>query len=109
LIGNFRPTDYETGFHMPPSVDGWLQEQHLARFVVEVVGAAGAVGDEPELPRLGVRLLSPDSATENFSVRLHHRGVSFRRCFLNEIERLFVDVLTLAREMGVLKLVHGGP
>src|ERR1700692_3572680 len=34
---NFRPTDRLTGFLMPPSVDEWLPEKHLARFVVEVV------------------------------------------------------------------------
>ena len=36
-MSNFRPTDRETGFLMPPSVDEWLPEQHLARFIVEVV------------------------------------------------------------------------
>jgi transposase len=34
---NFRPTDRQTGFLMPPLVDEWLAERHLARFVVEVV------------------------------------------------------------------------
>ncbi len=34
---NFRPTDRLTGFLMPPSVDEWLPQRHLARFVVEVV------------------------------------------------------------------------
>ena len=34
---DFRPTDRLTGFLMPPSVDEWLPEKHLARFVVEVV------------------------------------------------------------------------
>jgi hypothetical protein len=34
---NFRPTDRLTCFLMPPSVDEWLPEKHLARFVVEVV------------------------------------------------------------------------
>ena len=34
---NFRPTDRLTGFLMPPSVDEWLPQTHLARFVVEVV------------------------------------------------------------------------
>src|SRR6201993_2218072 len=34
---NFRLTDRLTGFLMPPSVDEWLPEKHLARFVVEVV------------------------------------------------------------------------
>jgi hypothetical protein len=34
---NFRPTDRQTGFLMPPSIDEWLPQTHLARFVVEVV------------------------------------------------------------------------
>ena len=29
--------DRETGFLLPPSVDEWLPERHLARFVVEVI------------------------------------------------------------------------
>jgi hypothetical protein len=36
-MSNFRPTDRQTEFLMPPSVDEWLPERHLARFVVEVV------------------------------------------------------------------------
>jgi hypothetical protein len=35
-MNNFRPTNRETGFPMPPSVDEWLPELHLACFVVEV-------------------------------------------------------------------------
>ncbi len=31
---NFRPTDRQTGFLMPPSIDEWLPQTHLARFVV---------------------------------------------------------------------------
>ena len=37
LLSNFRTIDRETGFLLPPSVDEWLPEQHLARFVVEVI------------------------------------------------------------------------
>src|SRR3984957_9382322 len=36
---NFRPTDRLTSFLMPPSIDEWLPQRHLARFVVEVVDA----------------------------------------------------------------------
>jgi hypothetical protein len=36
-MGNFRPVDRDTGFLMPPSVDEWLPERQLARFVVEVI------------------------------------------------------------------------
>ena len=37
LMSNFRAIDRETGFLLPPSVDEWLSEKHLARFVVEVI------------------------------------------------------------------------
>jgi hypothetical protein len=36
-MSNFRPIDRDTDFLMPPSVEEWLPERHLARFVVEVV------------------------------------------------------------------------
>ena len=36
-MANFRPTDRLTGFLLPPSIDEWLPERHLARFVVEVI------------------------------------------------------------------------
>ena len=36
-MSNFRPSDRLTGFLMPPSVEEWLPERHLARFVVEVI------------------------------------------------------------------------
>ncbi len=36
-MSNFRLIDRDTGFLMPPSVDEWLPERHLARFVVEVI------------------------------------------------------------------------
>jgi hypothetical protein len=34
---NFRSIDRETGFLLPPSVDEWLPQKHLAWFVVEVI------------------------------------------------------------------------
>ena len=30
-MSNFRPIDRDTGFLLPPSVDEWLPERHLAR------------------------------------------------------------------------------
>ena len=36
-MSNFRPIDRDTDFLLPPSVDEWLPERHLARFVVEVI------------------------------------------------------------------------
>ena len=34
---NFRTIDRQTGYLLPPSVDEWLPEKHLARFIVEVI------------------------------------------------------------------------
>ena len=36
-MNRFRPVDRQTGYLLPPSVDEWLPEDHLARFIVEVV------------------------------------------------------------------------
>src|SRR5580704_18040607 len=36
-MANFRPSDRLTSFLLPPSVDEWLPERHLARFIVEVI------------------------------------------------------------------------
>src|ERR1035438_4160367 len=131
---NFRPIDRETGFLLPPSVDEWLPEQHLARFVVEVVdgldlrGMSGAYrgsGSASFHPRMLLGLLVYGYATGVFSSRKLERAsydsvafrfiaandhpdhdtiATFRRRFLRQIEDLFVQILLLAREMGVVKL-----
>ncbi len=36
-MSNFRQIDRDTGFLLPPSIDEWLPQRHLARFVVEVI------------------------------------------------------------------------
>ena len=36
-MANFRPSDRLTRFLLPPSIDEWLPEMHLARFIVEVI------------------------------------------------------------------------
>jgi hypothetical protein len=36
-MSNFPELDRETRFLLPPSLDEWLPERHLARFVVEVI------------------------------------------------------------------------
>jgi transposase len=133
-MANFRPTNRLTGFLMPPSVDEWLPQRHLARFVVEVIDGldltamstryrgTGSACYHPA-PLLG--LLVYGYATGVFSSRKLERATydsvafrfiaandhpdhdtiaTFRRRFLKDIEGLFVKVLLLAREMGVLKM-----
>src|SRR5258708_7106605 len=36
-LDNFRTIDRETAYLLPASVDEWLPERHLARFIVEVI------------------------------------------------------------------------
>jgi hypothetical protein len=56
-MSNFRELDRATRFLLPPSLDEWLPERHLARFVVEVVDAldlsamvtTGSAGYHPAL------------------------------------------------------------
>src|SRR5664279_3657043 len=133
-MSNFRPINRDTGFLMPPSVDEWLPQRHLARFVVEVVasldlramtGSYRGTGEAPYHPRLLLGILIYGYATGVFSSRKLERATydsvafrfiaanqhpdhdtiaSFRRRFLSDIEKLFIEVLHVAREMGLLKL-----
>ena len=133
-MDNFREIDRQTGFLLPPSIDEWLPEEHLARFVVEIVdgldlrsmsGRYRGSGSKSYHPRLLLSVVFYGYATGVFSSRKLERATydsvafrfiaandhpdhdtiaSFRRRFLPDIEKLFVQILLLAREMGVLKL-----
>jgi transposase len=133
-MSNFRPVDRDTGFLMPPSVDDWLPPRHLARFVVDVIagldlramiGSYRGSGEASYHPTILLGILVYGYATGVFSSRKLERATydsvafrfiaanqhpdhdtiaAFRRRFLDEIKKLFVQVLQLAREMGVLKM-----
>jgi transposase len=133
-MSHFREFDRATGFLLPPSLEEWLPERHLARFVVEVIDGLDlsamvrsyrGTGSAGYHPALLLGLLVYGYATGVFSSRKLERATydsvafrfiaandhpdhdtiaTFRRRFLKEIEALFVRVLELAREMGLLKL-----
>jgi len=133
-MSNFRPTHRDMVFLMPPSVDEWLPQRHLARFVAEVIegldlramtGSYRGSGEASYHPRLLLGLIIYGYATGVFSSRNLERAThdsvafrfiaanehpdhdtiaNFRRRFLPQIEALFVQVLGVAREMGALKL-----
>jgi len=133
-VSNFRTIDRATGYLLPPSVDEWLPERHLARFVVEVIDGLDlsamsrsyrGTGSASYHPALLLGLLVYGYATGVFSSRKLERATydsvafrfiaandhpdhdtiaTFRRRFLKEIEGVFVQVLALAREMGMLKM-----
>ena len=115
-------------------MDEWLPERHLARFVVEVierldlsvlVKSYRGSGSASYHPSVLLGLLVYGYATGVFSSRKLERATydsvafrfiavndhpdhdtiaNFRRRFLKEIEALFVHVLLLARQMGMLEL-----
>ena len=131
---NFRQVDRATGFLLPPSVDEWLPERHLARFIVEViehldlsamVKAYRGSGSASYHPSVLLGLLVYGYATGVFSSRALERATydsvafrfiaandhpdhdtiaTFRRRILAQIEGLFVQFLMLAREAGMVKL-----
>ena len=133
-MSNFRLINRDMDFLMPPSVDEWLPQRHLARFVVEVIegldlramtGSYRGSGEASYHPRLLLGLIIYGYAIGVFSSRNLERATydsvafrfiaanehpdhdtiaTFRRRFLEQIEALFVQVLGVAREMGVLKL-----
>lgn len=130
----FVNADRQTSYLLPPSVEEWLPEEHLARFIVEVVEGLDVSalvnvyrgrGSEAHHPSVLLGLLVYGYATGTFSSRKIERATfdsvafryiaanthpdhdtlaTFRRRFLAELEGLFVQVLLLAREMKLLKL-----
>src|SRR5271165_1153993 len=134
MTRQFEKPDYEAMLNETIRVGEALPEEHLARFVVEVVslldlgsiyGQYGAVGGKAIAPEVLLGLLLYGYATGVFSSRKIERAsyenlafrfvagglhpdhdtlANFRKTFLGEIQGLFVQVLLLAQEVGVLKL-----
>ncbi len=130
----FIPIDRDTPYLFPPSVQDYLPEDHLARFVVEIVDQLdlnhlSAVytgrGSKPFHPAMLVSLLFYGYATGVFSSRKlekasydsiafryicantnpdHDTINSFRQRFLQELAALFVEILVVAEAMGLVKL-----
>ena len=133
-MSRFRPVDRQTGYLLPPSVDEWLPEGHLARFIVEVIDgldlgafsrAYAGRGSAAYHPSALLGLLVYGYANGVFSSRKIERATydsvafrfiaagshpdhdtlaTFRRRFLDELAGVFVQVLELAQELRLLKL-----
>jgi len=134
FMNRFKPIKRDMNYLFPPSMNDWLPEHHLSRFVVEIVEqldlnpmerAYGTSGSEPYHPALLLSILVYGYATGVFSSRKlenatydsvafrfvaadehpdHNTLNTFRKRFLKEIEGLMVQVLLIARTMGVLNL-----
>jgi len=134
MSATFIQCDRRTPFLLPPSIDDWLPDGHLARFVVEIVAqlnlrslreSYAGRGSQAHSPAMLTALLFYGYATGVFSSRKLERSTydsvafryiaanthpdhdtiaNFRRRFLKELSELFVHILMIARQMGVLKL-----
>ena len=132
-MSNFRPIN-RTGFLLPPLVDEWVPQRHLARFVMDVVDGLDlseleksyrGAGPASYHPAMLLELLVYGYATGVFSSRALERATydsvvfrfiagnehpdhdtiaHFRKRFLKHTEPLFVEVLKVARTMGILKM-----
>jgi transposase len=130
----FVGIDRNTPFLLPPSIEDWLPENHLARFVVEIVSklnltrlnqAYAGVGSKAYDPEMLLALLFYGYATGVFSSRQMERATyesvafryitgnthpdhdtiaNFRKRFLEQLKPLFVQILLVAHTMRILKL-----
>ncbi len=130
----FKKVDYDQALDLTVRLGDCLPPDHLARFVVDSVvqldlsalyAHYGPRGGEPYAPEVLLGLLLYGYATGVFSSRKIERATyeavpfrfiagnlhpdhdtlaTFRHTFLPELKDLFVQVLLLAQEAGVLKL-----
>jgi transposase len=133
-MSNFITADRHTQYLFPPSIQDWLPEDHLARFIVEIVSQLNLQpiiesyrgrGSKAHHPEVLLTLLFYGYATGVYSSRKieqatydsvafrfiaanthpdHDTIATFRKRFLNQLQPLFVQILMIAREMGLLKL-----
>lgn len=127
-MSRFRPINREIDYLLPPSVQDWLPESHLARYVVEVVegldlskleSAYAGRGSAAYHPAMLLSLLIYGYATGAYSSRKIERAsydslafrfiacdqhpdhdtlASFRRRHAEQFAATFVQVLQIARE-----------
>ena len=134
MSAQFKAVDRQTLYMFPPSVEDWLDQKHLARFIVDVVSkldlhelkmAYSGGGSEAFNPEMLLALLFYGYATGVFSSRKleqatydsiafryiaanthpdHDSIATFRKRFLEQLKPLFLQILLLAKVLGFLKL-----
>ena len=134
MSSHFVPADRAQQYLFPPSIQDWLPESHLARFIVDIVSQLDLLelsatyagkGVKAYHPSMLVALLFYGYATGVFSSRKleqatydsiafryitanshpdHDTIASFRKRFLEHLKPLFMQILEIASTLGVLKL-----
>ena len=130
----FKASNRNQPFLLPPSIQDWLPQDHLARFIVEIVeqldlskiqSRYSGRGKDAYNPQVMLSLLFYGYATGVFSSRKIERATydsvafryisanthpdhdtiaNFRKRFLDELTGLFIQILSVAQDMGVLKV-----
>ena len=130
----FKSANYQQPMLLPPTIDEWLPNDHLARFIVniieqlnlsEIYDSYGLRGSTPYDPKMILGLIFYGYCTGVFSSRKIERATfdsiafryisgdhhpdhdtinSFRKRFLSQIGELFKQILIIITETGVLKI-----
>ena len=134
MARRFKTVDYEQAGKQTITIDDCLPANHLARFIVAIIALLdlsafyahyAPVGGAPIAPEILLGLLVFGYATGVFSSRKiekatyesipfrfiagglhpdHDTIANFRKIFLLEIVGIFVQVLVIAQQAGILKL-----
>ena len=134
MHSDFLSADRDSLYLLPPSVQDWLPVNHLARFIVDIVAqldltplrdAYDGRGCKAYDPEMLLGLLFYGYATGTFSSRKlelatyesiafryiagnthpdHDTIANFRKRFLVELKPLFMQILSLAHAMNILKI-----
>jgi transposase len=134
MSGHFVTSDRDTPMLMSPSLQDWLPAKHLARLIVETVeqldlraieDSYAGRGERAYRPKMLVALLLYGYATGVFSSRKLERScfesvvfrfiaantspdhdtiADFRKRILPELPGIFLQVLLVAKELGVLRV-----
>lgn len=132
----YRPYQPQQSFLLPPSIDEWLPEDHLVRFVGDIVDELDLTpiyaeyeresrGYPPYEPSMMVKILVYAYAVGVYSSRKIEKRLyedvafrylaagnfpdfrtinTFRKRHLNDFQRLFLEVLMLCQQAGLVKL-----
>ena len=134
MARRFKTVDYQQSGKQTLTIDDCLPADHLARFIVAIIALLdlsvfyahyAPVGGEPIAPEVLLGLLVYGYATGVFSSRKiekatyesipfrfiagglhpdHDTIATFRKTFLSAIAAVFVQVLVIAHQAGILKL-----
>ena len=134
MIHPFKTYDRSTDYLLPPSLTDWLPKNHLAYFVVDIIEKLDFSGIKQCYSPGGAKAYAPEILTgllfygymtgvfssrkiematrESLAFRYiaanqhpdHDTIADFRNRFLPQLEKIFLQILVIAAEMGIRKV-----